>query len=67
MSKMCNTIHCAIQYTVDLINNNITGCAQLSARLSAELCSPGLWRYYTTLRCTESEHFLWPLNRTFSG
>ncbi len=23
MSKMCNTIHCAIQYTVDLINNNI--------------------------------------------
>ncbi len=25
MSKMCNTIHCAIQYTVDLINNNITG------------------------------------------
>ncbi len=31
-------------------------CAQLSARLSVELCSPGLWRYYTTLRCTESEH-----------
>ncbi len=25
-------------------------CAQLSARLSAELCSPDLWRYYTTLR-----------------
>ncbi len=24
-------------------------CAQLSARLSAELCSPDLWRYYTTL------------------
>ncbi len=24
--------------------------AQLSARFSAELCSPGLWRYYTTLR-----------------
>ncbi len=42
-------------------------CAQLSARLSAELCSPDLWRYYTTLRCTESVHFLWPLNRTFSG
>ncbi len=34
-------------------------CAQLSARLSAELCSPDLWRYYTTLRCTESIHFLW--------
>ncbi len=29
-------------------------CAQLSARLSAELCSPDLWRYCTTLRCTES-------------
>ncbi len=42
-------------------------CAQLSARLSAELYSPGLWRYHTTLRCTESEHFLWPLNRKFSG
>ncbi len=42
-------------------------CAQLSARLSAELCSPGLWHYYTTLRCTESIHFLWPLNRKFSG
>ncbi len=23
MSKMCNEIKCAIQYTVDLINNNI--------------------------------------------
>ncbi len=23
MSKMCNTIHCTIQYTGDLINNNI--------------------------------------------
>ncbi len=42
-------------------------CAQLSARLSAELCSPDLWRYCTTLRCTESVHFLWPLNRKFSG
>ncbi len=41
-------------------------CAQLSARLSAELCSPDLWRYCTTLRCTESIHFLWPLNRKFS-
>ncbi len=42
-------------------------CAQLSARLSAELCSPD-WRcFHTTLRCTESKHFLWSLNRTFSG
>ncbi len=40
-------------------------CAQLSARLSAELCSPDLWRYCTTLRCTESIHFIWPLNRKF--
>ncbi len=42
-------------------------CAQLSARLSAELCSPDLWCYYTTLRCTQSIHFLWPLKRKFSG
>ncbi len=27
--------------------------AQLSAQLSAELYSPGLWRYYTTLRCSQ--------------
>ncbi len=31
MSKMCNEIKCGLQYTVDLINNNInrnvqTGC-----------------------------------------
>ncbi len=25
-------------------------CAQLGARLSVGLCSPGLWHYYTTLR-----------------
>ncbi len=42
-------------------------CAQLSARLSVELCSPDLMSYHTTLRCTESVHFLWPLNRKFSG
>ncbi len=41
-------------------------CAQLSTQLSAELCSPGLTRFHTTLRCTESVHFLWPLNRKFS-
>ncbi len=35
-------------------------CAQLSARLSAELCSPGLWRYYTTLRCTVNTTFYGP-------
>ncbi len=40
-------------------------CAQLSARLSAELCSPDLWRYCTTLRCTESIHFLWPWIESF--
>ncbi len=33
----------------------ILRCAQLSTQLSAELCSPGLRRYYTTLRCTESQ------------
>ncbi len=47
-------------------------------RADPEMCSakrktlcralhPGLWRYYTTLRYTESIQFLWPLNRTFSG
>ncbi len=39
-------------------------CAQLSARLSAELCSPD---FVALLYHTESIHFLWPLNRTFSG
>ncbi len=42
-------------------------CAQLSARLSVELCSPDLMSYHTTLRCTESVHFLWPPSRKFSG
>ncbi len=42
-------------------------CAQLSAQFSAELCSPDLRHYHTTLRCTEPVHFLWPLNRKFSG
>ncbi len=42
-------------------------CAQLSTQLSVELCSPGLRNYHTTLRCTESIHFLWPQNRKFSG
>ncbi len=32
-------------------------CALLSAQYSAELCSPGLRNYHTTLRCTESIHF----------
>ncbi len=41
-------------------------CAPLSAQLSAELCSPDLWGYHTTLRCTELIHFLWPLNRKIS-
>ncbi len=42
-------------------------CAQLSARLSAELCSPDWSCFHTTLRCTETKHFLWSLNRKFSG
>ncbi len=32
-------------------------CAQLNARLSAELCSPDLWRYHTTLICTFSSQY----------
>ncbi len=35
-------------------------CAQLSATTLCRACSPDLWRYCTTLRCTESIHFLWP-------
>ncbi len=31
------------------------------------LCSPDLRRYHTTLRWSESVHFLWPLIRKFSG
>ncbi len=42
-------------------------CAQLSAQLSAELCSPDLRHFHATLGFTESIHFLWPLNRKFSG
>ncbi len=42
-------------------------CAQLSAQLSARLCSLGWSCFHTTLRCTESIHFLWSLNRKFSG
>ncbi len=34
-------------------------CAQLSARLSAELCSPDLWRYCTTLRCQYTFYGPW--------
>ncbi len=41
--------------------------AQLNAQLSAELCSPDWRRFHTTLRCTASIHFLWPLNRRFLG
>ncbi len=46
-------------------------CAQLSAQLSAGLCSPADWQIgatlHTTLRCTDSVNFLWHLNRKFSG
>ncbi len=42
-------------------------CAQLSAQLSARLCSLDWSCFHTTLRCTESIHFLWSLNRKFSG
>ncbi len=42
-------------------------CAQLSAQLSARLCSLDWSCFHTTLRYTESIHFLWSLNRKFSG
>ncbi len=38
-SKMCNKIKCAIQYTVDLINNNINRDVQ-------EECANRLYRVY---------------------
>ncbi len=41
--------------------------AQLSAQLSARLCSLDWSCFHNTLRCTESIHFLWSLNRKFSG
>ncbi len=41
--------------------------AQLSAQLSARLCSLGWSCFHTTLRCTETKHFLWSLHRKFSG
>ncbi len=41
--------------------------AQLSAQLSARPCSLGWSCFHTTLRCTESIHFLWSLSRMFSG
>ncbi len=39
-SKMCYKIKCAIQYTVDLINNNISRAVQ-------EECANRLYRVYT--------------------
>ncbi len=41
--------------------------AQLSAQLSARPCNLGWSCFHTTLRCTESIHFLWSLHRKFSG
>ncbi len=41
--------------------------AQLSAQLSARLCSLDWSCFHTTLRYTESIHFLWSLNKKFSG
>ncbi len=39
-SKLCNKIKCAIRYTVDLINNNISRDVQ-------EECANMLYRVYT--------------------
>ncbi len=41
--------------------------AQLSAQLSARPCSLDWSCFHTTLRYTESIHYLWSLNRKFSG
>ncbi len=49
---MCNEIKCAIQYTVDLINNNINRDVQ-------EECVNRLYRVYThyieSCKCYETE------------
>ncbi len=50
---------------LDDFSNLLQRCTQLSAQFSGGLCSPD-WRcFHTTLRCTESKHFLWPLNINF--
>ncbi len=41
--------------------------AQLSAQLSARPCNLDWSCFHTTLRYTESIHFLWSLHRKFSG
>ncbi len=64
--SLCDFISSAFAaFEVDVLQiGDSLRCAQLSAQLSAELCSPDWGRFHITLRCTESIHFL---NITFSG
>ncbi len=48
-SKMCNKIKCTIQYTVDLINNNINRDVQ-------EECANRLYRVHTHGNNTDDEN-----------
>ncbi len=48
-SKMCNKIKCAIQYTLDLINNKINRDVQ-------EECANSLYRVYTHSSNTDVEN-----------
>ncbi len=45
-----------LRFDVDVNGKQTLICAQLSAQLSAWLCSPDLRPYHTTLRCTRSQY-----------
>ncbi len=57
--KMCNEIKCAIQYTVDLINNNINrGCAEECANSKKNVQTWLYWvctHYIESCKCYETE------------
>ncbi len=42
---MCNEIKCAIQYTVDLINNNINRDVQRNVQTARRMCKHGCTGY----------------------
>ncbi len=42
---MCNEIKCAIQYTVDLINNNINRDVQENVQIARRMCKHGCTGY----------------------
>ncbi len=42
---MCNEIKCAIQYTVDLRNNNINRDVQMNVQTARRMCKHGCTGY----------------------